>query len=235
MSGLHVGIIMDGNGRWAVAKGMPRSVGHRAGARALRRVVEAAPDAAVTTLTVYAFSTDNWQRPADEVGLLLRLFRAYLRSERAACLRNGVRVSVIGRRDRLPLLLRREIGLTERQTAGGTVLHLRVAIDYSSRDAILHAAAHCDGMVDRARFEELLVPAAAHRAPPVDLLIRTGGEQRLSDFLLWESAYAELLFSPMMWPDFGANELRTAVEAFRRRDRRFGAIPPAAMAQAGAA
>lgn len=235
MSGLHVGIIMDGNGRWGLSRCMPRSAGHRAGARALREVVEAAPDAGVSTLTVYAFSADNWRRPPEEVGLLLRLFRGYLRSERAACQRNGVRVSVLGRRDRLPPLLRREIALTERQTAAGTTLHLRVAIDYSSREAILAAAARCGQEVDSARFEQLLVADQAHRAPPVDLLIRTGGEYRLSDFLLWESAYAELLFSPVMWPDFGKPELREAVVAFRQRDRRFGAITPAVMAQAGAA
>lgn len=235
MSSLHVGIIMDGNGRWGLSRGMPRSAGHRAGARALREVVEAAPDEGVATLTVYAFSADNWRRPPEEVSLLFRLFRAYLRSERGACQRNGVRVSVLGRRDRLPPMLRREIALTERQTAAGTTLHLRVAVDYSSREAILAAAARCGEEVDSTRFEQLLVTDQAHQAPPVDLLIRTGGEYRLSDFLLWESAYAELLFSPVMWPDFRKPELREAVAAFRQRDRRFGAISPAVMAQAGAA
>jgi len=237
MSGLHVAIIMDGNGRWAAARGLPRSVGHREGAAALRRIVEAAPGQGVSILTVYAFSADNWRRPSEEVAWLMRLFRSFLRAERAACVANGLRVTVIGRRDRIGRGLRREIEVTEQLTARGERLHLRVALDYSARDAILRAA--CDPAsttdLDQPGFERIL--AQVHHGspvPPVDLLVRSGGEQRLSDFLLWECAYAELHFSPVMWPDFGPADLRAALEEFRRRDRRYGGLPAPAE-QAGAA
>jgi undecaprenyl diphosphate synthase len=230
--GLHVAIIMDGNGRWAAARGRPRAAGHRAGAEAGRRVVEAAPGLGIGTLTLYAFSADNWQRPAREVRELLQLFRDYLLAETSTCVKNGVRLSVIGRRDRLPLALSATIEMAEAATRQGQTLHLRLAVDYSAREAILRAAGRLNqaGEVSRAAFAQLLGEAIhdGGPAPDVDLLIRTGGEQRLSDFLLWESAYAELYFSAQMWPDFGAEDLAAAVAAFQARERRFGRLPEAA-------
>lgn len=229
---LHVAIIMDGNGRWAQARGLPRVAGHRAGAVAVRRTVEAAAKLGVRTLTLYAFSSDNWQRPAEEVETLMRLLGEYLRRELGACLEHGIRVSVIGRRDRLPPGLARAIEEAERATAEGRALHLRIAVDYSARDAILGAALSVNGAgrLSREDFARLLGRAvhAAEPAPDVDLLIRTGGEQRLSDFLLWECAYAELHFTPRMWPDFDASDLEAAVRDFRSRQRRFGHLPEAA-------
>lgn len=232
MTGIHVGIIMDGNGRWATRQGLSRAEGHRHGAAAVRRIVEAAPGLGVGTLTLFAFSADNWQRPGREVSWLMRLFRDYLRSEAARCVENGVRLSVIGRRDRLGRALRVAIEETEMVTAAGTTLHLRVAIDYSARDTILRAA-QClaaDTVPSRESFSRLLaiVNHGGPQAPPVDLLIRTGGERRLSDFLLWECAYAELCFLPVMWPDFAPDLFAEAVTEFRGRERRFGALPDAA-------
>jgi undecaprenyl diphosphate synthase len=223
-SSLHAAIIMDGNGRWASARGLPRVAGHRAGAEALRRTVEAAPDLGIGVLTVYAFSSDNWRRPQPEVSALMKMFHIYLRREQAKCIDKGVRVSVIGRRDRLPRLLLPAIDECESATAQGRKLNLRLAVDYSSRDAILDAACALKGKPTREKLSEAL------GGPDVDLLIRTGGEQRLSDFLLWECAYAELLFSPVMWPDFKASDLAAAVQEFHSRERRFGALPHAALA-----
>ena len=231
-SALHVGIIMDGNGRWATRRGRPRSVGHRAGALAVRRVVEAAPQLGIGVLTIYAFSADNWRRPSREVGGLMRLFREYLRAETDRCVENGVRLEVIGRRDRLDSPLCRRILATERATAAGSRLHLRVALDYSSRDAILRAAQCLRGDVPPTRdaFGRLLaIVDHGTPVPPLDLLIRTGGERRLSDFMLWEAAYAELYFSDVMWPEWDADDLREAVAEFHRRQRRFGALPAAAV------
>jgi len=222
--GLHAAIIMDGNGRWATTRGLPRIAGHRAGAEALRRAVEAAPDLGISTLTVYAFSSDNWRRPAAEVSALMKMFHSYLRREQADCVKNGVRVSVIGRRDRLPRMLLPVIESTEKATASGRKLHLRIAVDYSSRNAILKAARKLKTNATREDF------AAALGGGDVDLLIRTGGEKRLSDFLLWECAYAELIFTPVMWPDFSASDLGAAVAEFHSRERRFGAVPAAALA-----
>jgi undecaprenyl diphosphate synthase len=225
--GLHVGIIMDGNGRWAARQGLPRGAGHRAGAEAVRRVVEAAPEAGIGTLTLYAFSSDNWRRPAVEVAWLMRLFREHLRSEVGRCVANGVRLEVIGRRDRLGLNLLRAIEAAEVATSGGSKLLLRLAIDYSGRDAILRAA-QClrPTQATRERFGRL-VSIVDHGSPvsELDLVIRTGGERRLSDFLLWEAAYAELLFLTIMWPDFGAEDLKRAVREFASRERRFGGLP----------
>ena len=228
-SKLHVAIIMDGNGRWATRRGLPRTAGHRAGAGAVRRVVEGAPSLGVTTLTLFAFSSDNWKRPAEEVEALLWLLRAYLRAEARRLAESGARLSVIGRRDRLPTRLRREIHRAEQATATGRRLHLRVALDYSSRESIARAAA---GLVDlrssssseplSERISRALAEASG--SAEVDLLIRTGGEQRLSDFLLWECAYAELCFTERMWPDFDADDLRAAIDEFHRRDRRFGSV-----------
>jgi undecaprenyl diphosphate synthase len=222
--GLHAAIIMDGNGRWATARGLPRIAGHRAGAEALRRAVETAPDLGIGTMTVYAFSSDNWQRPTAEVSALMKMFHSYLRREQADCVENGVRVSVIGRRDRLPRMLLPVIESTEKATAAGKKLHLRIAVDYSSRSAILKAARKLKSKATREDF------AAALGGLDVDLLIRTGGEKRLSDFLLWECAYAELVFTPVMWPDFSASDLGAAVAEFHSRERRFGAVPAAALA-----
>jgi undecaprenyl diphosphate synthase len=222
--GLHAAIIMDGNGRWATARGLPRIAGHRAGAEALRRAVETAPDLGIGTLTVYAFSSDNWQRPTAEVSALMKMFHSYLRREQAECVKNGVRVSVMGRRDRLPRMLLPVIESTEKATAAGKKLHLRIAVDYSSRSAILKAARKLKNNSTRDDF------ASALGGLDVDLLIRTGGEKRLSDFLLWECAYAELVFTPVMWPDFSASDLGAAVSEFHSRERRFGAVPAAALA-----
>ena len=220
-STLHVAIIMDGNGRWATDLGLPRALGHRAGAEALRRVVEAAPNLGVDTLTAYAFSADNWRRPADEVEALMELLAWYLEDETPRMAADGVRLSVIGRRDRLPSRLLDAIRQGEAITRDGAKIHLRLAIDYSAREAILRASEHCAGTpVSRETFERLL----GHEKP-VDLLIRTGGEQRLSDFMLWECAYAELVFSRVMWPEYGAMDLRLALDEFRRRERRFGGVP----------
>lgn len=215
---LHVAIIMDGNGRWARARSLPRLAGHHAGADSVRSVVEAAPDLGIGILTLYAFSSDNWQRPPEEVDGLMRLLETYLAEERDNCIFNGVRIRVIGRRDRLGDPVRRAIESIERETGCGRTLEVRLAIDYSSRDAILAAAA-------RAKPEREAFDAAL--GPEVDLLIRTGGEKRLSDFLLWECAYAELYFTPLMWPEFGAGELEVAVRDFESRDRRFGTLPEA--------
>jgi undecaprenyl diphosphate synthase len=212
---------MDGNGRWATSRGLPRAAGHHAGAEALRRIVEAAPACGIGILTVYAFSSDNWKRPLLEVETLMALLGWYLEDEMQRCLENGVRMTIIGRRDRLPDLLMGSIGAAERTTRACRRLHLRIAIDYSARDAILSASRRAAGeQLTRERFEELL-----GETRPVDILIRTGGEQRLSDFLLWESAYAELVFSNRMWPDFDAADLARTVREFAHRERRFGAVP----------
>jgi undecaprenyl diphosphate synthase len=216
-AGLHVAIIMDGNGRWANARGWPRIAGHRAGADAVRRTVEAAPKLGIRTLTLYAFSSDNWSRPQREVSALMGLLRRYLIQERERCRENGIRVELVGRRDRLPRMLLPAIEESERATAHGKALHLRLAIDYSSRDALLEAARK-SRQFTREEFSRLL------GGPDVDLLIRTSGEQRLSDFLLWECSYAELYFTPTMWPDFGEPELEIALEEFHSRERRFGRI-----------
>jgi undecaprenyl diphosphate synthase len=214
-SGLHAAIIMDGNGRWANARGLPRIAGHRAGADAVRRVVETAPSLGISALTLYAFSADNWRRPPREISALLRLLGRYLNEETARCIANGVRLEVIGRRDRLPKDLVSLIAETERKTSHGRRLRLRLAIDYSSRHAILQAASSAPATAEN--FSKAL-------GPDVDLLIRTSGEQRLSDFLLWECAYAEMVFTERMWPDFSAEDLAACVEEFQGRERRFGAV-----------
>jgi undecaprenyl diphosphate synthase len=226
-TGIHVGIIMDGNGRWANGRGLPRTAGHRAGVRTARQIVEAATRAGVGTLTLYAFSADNWSRPSTEVGALMRLLRRSLQVESKRCLANGVRLTIVGRRDRLPAMLVAAIEEAEAVTAHGRNLHLRVAIDYSARDSITRAASLAAGEpVTRERFNELLATANhdPFPIPDVDLLVRTGGEQRLSDFLLWECAYAELHFSSTMWPDFSEQELLNALNDFGGRERRFGGL-----------
>jgi undecaprenyl diphosphate synthase len=227
---LHVAIIMDGNGRWAVRRGLPRSAGHRAGVQTVRRVVEAAPKLGVGTLTLFAFSSDNWRRPPQEVGALMALLRHYLRAELTQLIENNVRLTVIGRRDRLPAGLAEEIARAEQASSRGTGLHVRVAVDYSSRDAIAAAAArwHADQLPSREAFDRCLAGPDAARSHDVDLLIRTGGEKRLAEFLLWESAYAELCFVDTLWPDFDADGLRACIAEFWRRDRRFGGLSQAA-------
>ena len=224
----HVAINMDGNGRWALARGRPREEGHAAGTAAVRRTVECAPALGITTLTLYAFSSDNWRRPRGEVDNLMFLLQKYVDAERANLTANGVRFNVIGRRDRIPCSLRRSIAHVEERTSGGTSLHLRVAIDYSARDALLAAAGRVAKGTSPTReaFERSLREAihAPSGTRDVDLLIRTGGEQRLSDFLLWESAYAELYFTDVAWPDFSEADLAAAVRSFAARDRRYGGI-----------
>lgn len=221
---LHVGVIMDGNGRWATRRGLSRLRGHEAGVEAIRRAVEAAPEQGVGTLTLYAFSTDNWRRPRAEVAGLMSLLRFYLDHEVQSLIKNGVRLNLIGRRDRLPEGIADAIARAEAATAKGEVLHLRIAVDYSARDAILNAAVKLAGMVAPTRelFSQLVTGEAGLR--DVDLIIRTSGEKRLSDFLLWEGAYAELHFTERMWPDFDASDLAEALAAFRRRERRFGGL-----------
>ena len=230
-SGIHVAIIMDGNGRWANARGRPRTAGHIAGARVVRKIVEAAPDCGIGMLTLYAFSADNWARPSREVALLMRLFRRYLVAETDRCVTNDVRMRIIGRRDRIPSELLRAIKAAEEATRHGTRLDLRIAVDYSSRDALVRAAQHLRH--DNITREELSramckVDHWDGECRDVDLLIRTGGEQRLSDFLLWECAYAELYFTDRRWPDFGPADLASAVKEFHSRERRFGTVPEAA-------
>jgi undecaprenyl diphosphate synthase len=229
--GLHVAIIMDSNGRWATRRGLPRVAGHRAGVAALRRIVERAPDVGISCLSVYAFSSDNWRRPPTEVQSIFWLLRAFLRLETERLRQRGARLQVIGRRDRLAQSVLREIEKTESTTAFGKRLHLRVAIDYSSRDSITRAAAGVSAALSNQRAglldpaEPILTQAFNAQGRDVDLLIRTGGEKRLSDFMLWESAYAELVFTDRMWPDFDEADLDAALQEFSRRERRFGAIP----------
>lgn len=224
----HLAIVMDGNGRWAERRGMPRVAGHRAGAEAVGRVVRAARERDLGTLSLYAFSADNWRRPRSEVTALLSLFQQFLDAETVACVEQGITLTILGRRDRLPLGLRRSVDRAERATTGGCAMRLRIAIDHSGRDAILRAAGAVDGHpVSRERFADLVSLADHDPRPacPVDLYLRTGGERRLSDFLLWEAAYAELLFLDVLWPDFDAADLDAAIEDFGARERRFGGLP----------
>ena len=230
---LHVSIIMDGNGRWARRRGLPRSAGHVEGSKAVRRVVEAAPGLGIGTMTLFAFSGDNWQRPRSEVAALMRVFEDYLTGAREDLAKRGVRLSVIGRREHLDLPLLAAIEAAERATAAGRLMHLRLAIDYSAREAIIRAARIAgrngyagDGLT-REAFSSLLAEAnhAPWPVPEIDLVVRTGGEQRLSDCLLWEIAWAEIVFSDCMWPDFTRADLAAAMAEFEGRERRFGRIP----------
>ena len=227
---MHVAIIMDGNGRWATQRGLPRVAGHRAGVATVRRIVECALDVEIDCLTLYAFSSDNWRRPTAEVQSIFWLLRAFLRLERERLRERGVRLQVIGRRDRLTKSVLSEIDKAERVTAAGTHLHLRVAVDYSSRYAIargaIDAADHLEGrLLQPDSLEPLLARIMAGENGDVDLLIRTGGEKRLSDFLLWECAYAELFLTDRMWPEFDEDAFALALQEFRARERRFGAVP----------
>lgn len=224
----HVAIIMDGNGRWANRQGKPRFFGHRAGAENLRTIVETCPHLDITTLTAYAFSSDNWGRPTQEVKMLMRLFNTYLQTEIKNLIKNDVKLNFIGRRDRFDDNILRKMENAEKATEKGTTLNLRLAVDYSARDMLIEAAKMIGNKEgSRDSFSDALakVQHGEMNSPDVDLLIRTGGEQRLSDFLLWECAYAELYFSPVMWPDFNDDYLRMAVDDYKHRERRFGRIP----------
>jgi undecaprenyl diphosphate synthase len=225
----HLGIIMDGNRRWASRRGLPASLGHRAGVNAARRVVESLRRREVPYVTLYAFSSDNWRRSSDEVGAIFGVLDGYLTDEIDLLAEQRVRVQVIGRRDRLPSRTRRLVELAEARTAAGDAMLLRLAVDYSSRDAIVAAAQayaeRCaqEPTLDRDAFARLLGEVVKSPAvPDIDLMIRTSGEQRLSDFCLWECAYAELYFCDALWPDFGEAALTLALDAYAARQRRFG-------------
>ena len=224
--GLHVGIIMDGNGRWASRQGLARIAGHHAGVSSLREAVATACERGVATLTVYAFSADNWRRPASEVAGLMAILRRYFEFECASLVRNGIRVTVIGRRDRLAPDVVARIAHAEAVTASGRRLHLRIALDYSGRDAVVEAVRRiiaAGGAIARDAIDEAIAGDGGPEA--IDLLIRSGGEQRLSDVLIWEAAYAELHFTETLWPDFAAEDFDRALAAYATRERRFGALP----------
>lgn len=223
----HVALIMDGNGRWAQRRGLPRAVGHREGVQALRRTIKAAPELGVECLTVFGFSTENWSRPADEVSDLMGLVRAFVGSDLNRLDAAGVRVKVLGRRQGLPSDIAAIVERAEAQTAGNDKFLLQVAFNYGGRADLVDAAQR---LVDRARAgEDVVVDEEALGAglstagsPPVDLIVRTSGEQRLSNFLLWEAAYAEMVFQEILWPDYGAEALAEAIAQFGRRERRYG-------------
>ena len=230
---MHVAVIMDGNGRWAARRHLPRTAGHRAGAKSVDAVVAAAARQGVDTLTLYAFSADNWNRPSAEVSALFTLLRRQLLTQTQRCLERSIRINVIGRRDRLDAGLLHSIERSERATAHCPGMHLRIAIDYSAQYSLLETCRRLQldatAVKDKTRFAECLaaVDHAVTPAPAVDLLIRTGGEKRLSDFLLWECAYAELHFVEALWPDFDETAFAQALAEFARRDRRFGRIATA--------
>jgi undecaprenyl diphosphate synthase len=226
----HVAIIMDGNGRWATRRGLPRTAGHRQGAEAARQVVEAAIDLGIANLTLFSFSSENWKRPRLEVMDLMGLLRRYLQSEIAELHKNGVRLTIIGERARLPDDIQRLVAEGERQTAGNRRLRLIMALSYGARQELVLAARRlaeavaagrlAPGEIDEARFAGELFCA---EVPDPDLVIRTSGEQRLSNFMLWQAAYSELLFVDKLWPDFGKEDLAAAVAEYVQRDRRYGA------------
>jgi undecaprenyl diphosphate synthase len=224
---LHVAIICDGNGRWATARMLPRSAGHRAGANAARSVIRCAPRLGIHTLTLFALSSANWKRPAAEVDAILEILCEYLVAETKHCLNEGIRLNIIGRRDRIPPVLRETIVDAEALTSKGQKLHLRLAVDYSARHSLFQAASKFYKATDLSAdsFGNVLSEVQRGGSTDVDLLIRTGGEQRLSDFLLWECAFAEFVFVEKRWPDFTAADLRDAVMEFARRERTQGALP----------
>ncbi len=226
----HVGIIMDGNGRWAAARGLPRAMGHKAGADAVRRTIEAAAQAGVEWLTLFAFSSENWRRPAEEVRDLTGLLRHYLRSEVDRLAREGIRLQVIGERARFGADMARAIGEAEARTAGGTRLNLNIALSYGGRAEILAAAQEvarraAAGLLDPDALDERAFGGflATAGMPDPDLLIRTSGEKRISNFLLWQAAYAELVFQDVLWPDYAGAHFDAAIREYGRRDRRYGA------------
>jgi undecaprenyl diphosphate synthase len=227
----HVAIIMDGNGRWAEMRGMPRWKGHEAGAQAVRRATEAACRLEIATLTLFAFSTENWRRPAKEVNILFSLFRRYLREERKSLIENEIRLSAFGRRDRLSSAVREDLAACEEASRQGRRLHLRLALDYGARYEIVEASrilarqVVCGGLrpeqIDEDRFSQAMAP---EEVPDPDLLIRTAGERRLSNFLLWQAAYSELHFCPKLWPDFEETDLEEALADYHSRTRKFGGL-----------
>jgi len=224
----HVAIIMDGNGRWAKRRGLPRALGHREGVQALKRTIEAAPKLGVQCLTVFGFSTENWSRPEDEVSDLMGLVRTYVASDLTRLEKAGVRLRVLGRREGLPADIADIIVRAESQTAHNDRFLLQVAFNYGGRADLVDAARrHAERLLAGETVEPLSertleAGLATAGSPPLDLIVRTSGEQRLSNFLLWESAYAELVFQDILWPDYGPEALADAVEAYRRRERRFG-------------
>ena len=229
---VHVAVIMDGNGRWATSRYLPRVAGHREGARAVRRAIEAAMRSGVQWLTIYAFSSENWRRPAGEVMDLTGLLRHYLRNEVAELHTNGVRMRFIGDPNRFDADIRDDLRAAEQSTRGNTKLNLTIALSYGARDEITAAAralaeAVRAGTLDPADIDEAAMSAALSTGgmPDPDLIIRTSGEQRLSNFLLWQAAYAELVFLDVLWPDFGAEHFAAALAEYARRERRFGARP----------
>ena len=224
----HVAIIMDGNGRWAKARGLPRAIGHREGVQALKRTIQAAPDYGIECLTVFGFSTENWSRPEDEVSDLMGLVRTYLASDLTRLEKAGVRLRILGRRTGLPSDIVAIIDKAEAQTAHNTRFLLQVAFNYGGRADLVDAARrHAEKLlagetiepISEQTFETGLATAGS---PPLDLIVRTSGEKRLSNFLLWEAAYAELVFQEVLWPDYGPKALAEAVAAFGERDRRYG-------------
>ena len=217
-----VAIIMDGNGRWAERRGLPVAEGHRAGTKALRRTVEAAIDLGVETLIVYAFSTENWSRPDDEVESLMEIFGETIERELPDLARQGVRARFLGRRDRAPDELRARMEGLEEQTAHNERLNLWIAFDYGGRAELVEAARRLVEAGEDPDEESLRAQLYAPELPDPDLLIRTSGELRISNFLLWQLAYSELVFLEVLWPDFGSRELEDALAAYAQRRRRFG-------------
>ena len=227
----HVAIIMDGNGRWAAARGLPRTLGHRSGVEAVRRTVEAAAELDIGYLTLFGFSTENWARPTSEVGELMRLLRMYLRSHVAEMHQNGIRLRVIGDRNRLADDIVEMIGHAERLTRDNRRLNLTVALSYGARQEIAGAARRLAEEVLAGRMAPQAIDESTlaarlftHDLPDPDLIVRTSGEKRVSNFLLWQAAYAELVFVDTLWPDFSRADLEHAIGEFQRRERRYGAI-----------
>jgi len=227
----HVGVIMDGNGRWAEARGLPRSAGHKAGIDALRRAVRASADLGIEYLSIYSFSTENWRRPRAEVSFLLDLLRRFIRQDVAELHAAGTRIKVIGARDDLEPSLVKMLDEAEKLTAGNTKLTLVVAFNYGSKQELARAAKKlatqvAEGTLKPDAIDDAMLETAldTYGMPPVDLLIRTGGEQRISNFMLWQCAYAEFIFVPGFWPDFDAAALKNAVDEFAARERRFGGL-----------
>lgn len=227
----HVAIIMDGNGRWAKARGRPRAFGHARGVEAVRRVVEAAGEMGVRHLTLFSFSTENWNRPADEVGALFELMRRYVEADLETLKGRGVRVRIIGRRDNLSADLRTIIERAESGTRHNRDFHLTIAFNYGGRDEIVRAARDLARAAKAGELDPEAIDSDAFAAgldtadlPDVDLVIRTSGEQRISNFLLWQAAYAELLFLDVLWPDFEPKHLAAAIESFQQRERRYGGV-----------
>ncbi len=227
----HVAIIMDGNGRWAERRGMPRWKGHEEGAKAVRRVSEAACRQGIPILTLFAFSSENWKRPEREVRVLFNLFRRYLVAEKQSLLQHDIRISAFGRRDRLPLMVRDALSAVEDATGNCKTLHLRLALDYGARYEIIEAVRSFarDFLQGKIQLEQITEDSFPKRLssesiPDPDLIIRTAGEQRLSNFLLWQAAYSELYFCPKLWPDFDESDLEEALADYRSRTRKFGAL-----------